>query len=134
ATITPLMRAVRRLIKPAGRFVFSLAHPCFSSNRARRTAELINENGKVEQVFGIQIREYLDETADLCSGIIHQPEPHFMYHRPLSAIFRECFAAGFIIDGFEEPVFAPKPSANAFSWEKRPKIPPAVIIRVRPAR
>jgi len=133
-TLAPLLRATRRLLKPAGRLVFSLAHPCFSSNNSRRTAELINENGKVEQVFGVHIREYLTETADLSHGILHQPEPHVMYHRPLSAIFRECFAAGFIIDGFEEPAFPPKSSANAFSWEKRPNIPPAVVIRARPAR
>src|SRR5262249_35274086 len=126
--IAPMLRAVQKLLKGDGRFVFSLAHPCFSSNKARRTAELINEGGKVEQVFGIEIREYLDETKDLVAGILHQPEPHWMYHRPLSAVFRECFEAGFVIDGFEEPAFA-KASANAFSWEKRPKIPPAVVIR-----
>src|SRR5829696_5874880 len=33
-TIDPLLRAVRTLLKPAGRFVFSLPHPCFNSNRS----------------------------------------------------------------------------------------------------
>src|SRR5204863_4812420 len=37
-TIDPLLRAIRRLLKPAGRFVFSLSHPCFNSNRSRMTA------------------------------------------------------------------------------------------------
>src|SRR4051812_12081492 len=58
--IAPLLRATRRLLKPGGRFVFSLPHPCFNSNEARRTAELVNERGKIEQVFGMSIRNYLD--------------------------------------------------------------------------
>src|SRR5207237_9256659 len=120
-----------QLLEPSGRFEFSVAHPCFSSNRSRRTAELINEDGKVQQIFGMWIGDYLDQTPYLTSGIINQPEPHYMFHRPLSTIFKECFDVGFVIDAFEEPAFSWKASANAFSWEKRPGIPPAIVVRAR---
>jgi SAM-dependent methyltransferase len=33
--IDPLMRALRRLLKPEGRFVFSVQHPAFNSNAVR---------------------------------------------------------------------------------------------------
>ncbi|HZW03799.1 MAG TPA: class I SAM-dependent methyltransferase, partial [Anaerolineaceae bacterium] len=32
AEIDPLMRAVARLLRPGGRFVFSVLHPCFNSD------------------------------------------------------------------------------------------------------
>jgi SAM-dependent methyltransferase len=131
-TIDPLLRAVRMLLKPDGRFVFSLPHPCFNSNRARMTAELINEDGQLRQEFGVRITEYVERSADQSSGILNQPEPHYLFHRPLSDVLASCFAAGFVVDGFEEPAF-PKgtPAKNAFAWAKRPAIPPAVVVRVR---
>jgi SAM-dependent methyltransferase len=130
-TIDPLLRAMRTLLKPAGRFVFSLPHPCFNSNRSRLTAELINEDGQLRQEFGVRITEYVEPSADLSSGILNQPEPHYLFHRPLADVFASCFKAGFAVDGFEEPAF-PKdaPAKNAFSWAKRPAIPPAVVVRV----
>jgi 2-polyprenyl-3-methyl-5-hydroxy-6-metoxy-1,4-benzoquinol methylase len=133
-TIDPLLRALRVLLKPAGRFVFSISHPCFNSNRSRMTAELINEAGRVEQVFGVHVTEYIHETTDLSAGILNQPEPHYTFHRPLHMLFERCFAAGFVVDGFEEPAFPEGVGAkSAFAWAKRPKIPPACVVRVRPA-
>lgn len=132
-TIDPLLAAVRRLLRPGGRFVFSVPHPCFNSNRARMTAELVNEGGRVEQVFGVHVTGYAAETTDLSAGILNQPEPHYTYHRPLSALLGRCFAAGFVADGFEEPSYPPGVGVkSAFSWAKRPNIPPAVVVRVRP--
>jgi SAM-dependent methyltransferase len=134
-TIDPLLRALRVLLKPDGQFVFSISHPCFNSNRSRMTAELINEGGRTEQVFGVHITEYMDESTDLAAGILNQPEPHYSFHRPLHVLLGRCFAAGFVVDGFEEPSFPPGVGAkSAFAWAKRPKIPPACVVRVRPAR
>jgi ubiquinone/menaquinone biosynthesis C-methylase UbiE len=131
-TIDPLLRAMRTLLKPAGRFVFSLSHPCFNSNRVRMTAELVNEDGQLRQEFGVRVTEYAEPSADLSSGILNQPEPHYMFHRSLGDLFASCFAAGLVVDGFEEPAFAKGTAAkSAFSWAKRPAIPPAVVVRVR---
>ena len=98
------------------------------------TAELVNEGGRVAQVHGVHVTEYARESVDLSSGILDQPEPHPMYHRPLNVLFARAFAAGFVVDGFEEPSYPPGVGArSAFSWAKRPDIPPACVVRVRPA-
>jgi len=130
--LAPLLQVLRTLIKPGGHFVYSISHPCFNSNGSRMTAELINEGGRVEQVFGVHISRYLDPHTDLSSGILNQPEPHFSYHRSLTELFREAFAAGYVVDGFEEPAFPEGMNPRSpFTWAKRPKIPPACVIRLR---
>ena len=132
STIDPLLRALHVLLKPGGSFVYSISHPCFNSNGARMTAELINEAGRTEQVFGVHITHYGETTTDLSSGILNQPEPHYTYHRSLTTLFASAFAAGYVVDGFEEPSFPPGVSAkSAFAWAKRPKIPPACVVRLR---
>jgi 2-polyprenyl-3-methyl-5-hydroxy-6-metoxy-1,4-benzoquinol methylase len=132
ATIDPLLRALHVLLKPAGRFVFSISHPCFNSNGSRMTAELINEAGRTEQVFGVHITRYLQETTDLAAGILNQPERHYSYHRSLQTLLGSAFTAGFVVDGLEEPAFPAGTGAkSAFAWAKRPDIPPALIVRVR---
>lgn len=133
-TIDPLLRAARELLNPdTGRFVFSLPHPCFNSNRVRMTAELINEGGEVRQEYGVRVTEYIEAFADLSSGILNQPEPHYMFHRPMGEVLGACFRAGFVVDGLEEPSFPKDVGAkNAFAWAKRPAIPPAVVVRVVP--
>jgi len=130
--IAPLLGALRRLLKPGGRFVFSVPHPCFNSCALRMTAELVENEGQLSQVYGLHVTEYLRPAANLSSGIINQPEPHYLFHRPIGVLFGECFAAGFVVDGLEEPAFAVGMNAkNVFSWAKRPQIPPAMVVRIR---
>ena len=130
--IDPLLRVLRKVLKPGGHFVYSISHPCFNSNGSRMTAELINEGGRTEQVFGVHVTQYIEPTTDFAAGILNQPEPHYSYHRSLTTLFAAAFAAGFAVDGFEEPAFPPGVGAkSAFSWAKRPKIPPACVVRLR---
>jgi len=133
-TVAPLLAALRQLLKPCGRFVFSVPHPCFSSCQSRMTAELAQVDGQLSQNFGVHVTDYLRPTATLSSGIINQPEPHYLFHRPVSLLLGECFKAGFVMDAMEEPAFPPDKSAkSAFSWAKRPQIPPAMVVRMRVA-
>jgi SAM-dependent methyltransferase len=133
-TLDPLLRALKTLLKPAAPFVFSLPHPCFNSAHSRMTAELINESGRLEQLYGVTITRYITPTADLSSGILNQPEPHYLYHRPLSLLVSTFAAHGFLLDALEEPTFPAGGSTgkNAFSWKSRPAIPPAIVARVIP--
>jgi SAM-dependent methyltransferase len=130
--IDPLMDALRELLKPKGRFVFSLPHPCFNSNDMKFTSDLQVRNDQIEQSYGVEIYQYLTQRQGLSVGIINQPRPHYFFHRPLWVIFAACFSAGFVVDGLIEPAYAEEGSTagkNAFSWAKRPEIPPAIVIR-----
>ncbi len=132
ACIEPAFAATYALLKPGGRFVFSIPHPCFNSGRCRLTAELINEEGRLEQVYGVHILDYLTLRAEKSAGILNQPELHDYFHRPLSMLIGAGLAAGFMLDGLEEPAFPEGASAkSAFSWAKRPLIPPALVARLR---
>lgn len=131
--IKPLFRALRLVLKPTGRFVFSLPHPCFNSNSPLMTAEFEEADGKLKHVYGVKITRYRREGASLSRGLLHQPEPHYLVHRTLQTILQTAFQSGFVLDGFEEPTFSADAKAkNVFSWAKRPELPPAVVMRVRP--
>jgi 2-polyprenyl-3-methyl-5-hydroxy-6-metoxy-1,4-benzoquinol methylase len=131
--IDPMMDALREILKPTGRFVFSLPHPCFSSNHMNFTANLEIRGEGVEQTYGVEIRKYLTQESGRNVGLLNQPEPHYFFHRPLGAVFAACFSAGFMVDGLEEPAFPKSNSVkNAFAWAKRPEIPPAIVLRAVP--
>lgn len=127
--IDPLFRASHRLLKPRGIFVFSVCHPAFNSPRIATEAKLINENGQMRQRFSVSTEYYLSAYQDASQGMINQPEPHPMFHRPISMLLKHLFDAGFVVDGFDEPAFALDKKANPFSFAKRPEIPPALVIR-----
>jgi len=131
-TIDPVFKAARQLLGPGGRVVFSVSHPCFNSNRPVITADLVEGDDGLRQRFGVQIFDYAQPMEYLSAGILNQPEPHPFFHRPLHVLLASCFAAGFVVDGIEEPTFPPDfPSRNPFSWAKRPNLPPAIVVRLR---
>ena len=87
-------------------FVFSVIHPCFHSAAIQRFAELHEEEaGRHVMRTGVKVSSYLSPFARKSEGIIGQPEPQWLFHRPISALFRSGFEAGFVVDGFEEPGF-----------------------------
>lgn len=133
ADIGPLLRAARAMLSPGGVFVWSVCHPCFNATDTRMTAELVTDDtGRVRQRFGVASETYLTPREQASEGILHQPEPHPMFHRPIGALLGACFASGFVVDALEEPAFPPgTPAKNAFSWAKRPELPPALVVRLR---
>lgn len=133
-TILPLFRAVRVLLKPTGRFVFSLGHPSFHTNEARMIARQDHGEGESTQSFGLEVMRYASDWPHRSRGLLGQPRAHWIYHRSLSTILGDCFAAGFVVDGMEEPTFEPDTRARSpFAWARRVEIPPAIVLRVRPA-
>lgn len=132
-TLDPLLRALSVLLKPGAPFVFSVPHPCFNSPHTRLTAELATtDDGRPRQTYSVTVSRYITPTASLSAGLTNQPEPHPIYHRPLSVLLSTFASHGFVLDGLEEPTFAGSPSGrNAFSWQARPEIPPALVARVR---
>jgi len=131
AVIDPLFKALSMLLKPGGRFVFSLTHPCLNSGRGcKRVIEAI-EGESIETVPAVQISNYITPTAYKGRGIADQPVPQYYFHRPLSVLFQSAFGAGFVLDGLVEPVF-PNPAAtpDPFAWENFREIPPVLVARV----
>ena len=132
-TITPLFAASRKLLKAGGRFVWSIGHPAFHTNESTPVARQSQGEGTAEQSFGIEVTRYAADWPHRSRGLLGQPEPHWIYHRSLSTLFAEGFSVGFVVDGLIEPTFAPDSRARSpFSWARRPDIPPAIVVRMRP--
>jgi len=87
---------VRRILKPMGRFVFTITHPCFQSPHAET---LINE----DQFDGRRIVSYASEghwRSTNSSGIRGQVGAH---HRTVSTYVNGLIGKGFLIQHMAEP-------------------------------
>lgn len=130
--IDTLLSVGRNLLKKPGRFVFSVGHPCFHTNESTKWATQDDGEGEPAQTFGCLVVRYISHWEHDSRGLLNQPVPHKMFHRPISAILASCFRAGFVVDGFEEPAFPPDTRLRSpFSWARRPEIPPVMVIRLR---
>jgi ubiquinone/menaquinone biosynthesis C-methylase UbiE len=131
--IAPLYRAVRRLLKPGGRFVFVTAHPAFNSSNPVFTAELEDIDGELVKETALKIKRYLSIPPQKAVGAKGEPAAHYYYHRPLHELLGEAFKAGLVLDGFEEPGFLPPEDASIdpLSWYAHPQIPPVLAARLR---
>jgi 2-polyprenyl-3-methyl-5-hydroxy-6-metoxy-1,4-benzoquinol methylase len=134
AVIEPLLRAAGRLLAPGGRFVFSIQHPAFNSNAVGLCAEARTEDdGRERTTHALRITDYLNVGAGKGTGMLDEPEVHWYFHRPLHQLFGAFFAAGFVLDGLEEPGWV-SPAADAWglSWQNMPGIPPVLVARFIP--
>jgi SAM-dependent methyltransferase len=94
--------AVGRVLRPRGRFVVSLSHPCFDIVGA--SAGVIERMDFTTTVWRkvSRYRERLAGRVPWRAGeehVGHTPA----YHRPLSWYVRTLRAAGFVVTAFEEP-------------------------------
>lgn len=132
AQIDPLFRALARLVKPGGRFVFAVAHPCFNSGGAYKAIEEVDRDGELVVTNTLKVEKYITPFSSLGLGIIGQPEAQYYFHRPLNVLLASAFRAGWVIDGLEEPTFPPElEGRRPFSWEAFKEIPPVLAVRCR---
>ncbi len=132
ADLQPLAAALPFLLKPGGRFVFSVAHPCFNSGELQKVVEEQDRDGELVTSYAIKRHSYLEPIATRGIGIIGQPQPHFYFHRPLGALLSPFFAHGMALDALNEPGFPPhQQPSRPFSWANFPAIPPVLIARLR---
>jgi 2-polyprenyl-3-methyl-5-hydroxy-6-metoxy-1,4-benzoquinol methylase len=138
ADIQPLMRALTRLLRPSGRFVFSVIHPCFNSPGMSLVAEMDDRDGDIVTVYSVKVFHYITPKASRAAAIRGQPKPQLVFHRPLQVLLGAGFDAGFVLDGLEERAFPPDhPSSRSpLSWGGNfSEIPPVFVARMRlPAR
>lgn len=134
AAVEPLMAGLRRLLRPGGRCVFSLMHPCFNNPHTILVGEQEDRDGGVVITYSVKVLSYLTPFTRRGTAIRGQPQPHVYFHRPLQAVFGAAFAAGFVLDALEERAFPPDhpPGRNALSWGPNfSEIPPVLIARLR---
>jgi len=130
--IDPLMQCVARLLKPGGRFVFSVSHPCLHSTGTSLMAEQFEVEGVQTRVYSVKVTGYLHLKPTKGLGIVGQQQPHYYFDRPLQELLGAGFRVGLVLDGLEEPAFdGGEPAANIFSWANLTDIPPAMIARLR---
>ena len=101
------VREVARVLRPTGRFVFSLSHPCFDlDERSAWVIEKIREpDGVWHDVVWRKMRGYRDERTVEVPWRISESETGYTtaYHRTLSTYSRLLRASGLAITRLEEP-------------------------------
>ena len=134
AHIEPLMRALSKLIRSGGRFVFSIIHPCFNNPHMVHVGELEDRGGELRTTYSVKIHGYMSSTVKLGIAINGQPVAHPYFHRPLSKLLAAGFESGLALDGLEETAFPPEHPAGStpLSWGGNySEIPPVLIARMR---
>lgn len=133
ADIVPLVESLPLLLKPGGRFVFSLIHPAFNSPPDMKMIdEVRSSDGRTSNSYSISISRYRTPAHYKSTAMEGQPVVQHVFHRSLSDIFNICFESGLVLDGFEEPLFDGKvESSTATSWFNLKDIPPVLIARMR---
>ncbi|MDE2802458.1 MAG: class I SAM-dependent methyltransferase [Chloroflexota bacterium] len=130
--IAPLVGALPELLKPGGRFVFSVMHPCFNSPEIMMVMERHERGGGANVERSIKVSRYSQPYAAKGIAMLGQPEPHWYFHRPLSALLDACFRVGFVMDGILEPTFDNVyEDYKTLSWSRLPEIPPVLAARMR---
>jgi SAM-dependent methyltransferase len=130
--IEPLFRAVAKMLKPNGRFVFSVSHPCF--NGFARTMQPELPDYDAEPTYTIKVRRYLSAEVSKGLAIFGQPVEQYYWHRPLHMLLNSAFKSGLVMDCIEEPAITSEvPSKNAFDWSNY-DMPPLLFARLRPAK
>jgi len=133
ADIAPLFQALPELLKPGGRFVFSLAHPAFNNSSVVHLVEERDNNGVIETVHSVKVSRYMSITRSRGLALRGQPEAQVYYDRPLQAYLKHGFDTGFVLDAFEERAFPPGTrQVNPLSWGGNfSEIPPVLVARMR---
>jgi len=75
AEIKPLFRALRRLLKPGGVFVFSLMHPAFNNSSSMHVVEEIDYEGEFKTVYSVKISRYMTSYQARGAAMREQPAP-----------------------------------------------------------
>ena len=132
ADIRILASALSRLLKPGGRFVFSVPHPCFNMTSVKRAAEEEEDrDGDLAIVRYVKVSKYLTPSTTRAIGIQGQPVPHHYFDRPLSLLLRTFFDVGFTMDALEEPAAPPRPDGERLlAWSSFPDIPSVLAARL----
>ncbi len=132
ADIEPLFRALPKLLKPRGGFVFSITHPCFNNASGMHVVEEMDD-GEIKTVYSVKVSRYMTTYSARGLALRNQPKPQIYFERPLQYYLNLGFQNGFVLDGFEERAFPPNaPQATPLGWGgKFSEIPAVIVARLR---
>src|SRR5262249_43466083 len=130
ADIRPLMNALTSLLLPAGRFVFSVLHPCFNNPATVQMGELQDQGGTFVTTYSVKVPRYLTPYTQVGLAMHGQPVPYPYFHRPLSMLLASGFEAGLVLDALEERSFPPEnvSGSTPLSWNGHFSEIPAVLV------
>ncbi len=129
--IDVLAASLPDLLKPAGRFVFSIMHPCFNNNAVRLSIEDEQVGPNFVSVPSVRVTRYLTPFVSQGIGIVGQPVPQTYFHRPLHELFRPFFDSGLVMTGLKETAFADASKARSvLSWNRIQEIPSVLVARL----
>jgi 2-polyprenyl-3-methyl-5-hydroxy-6-metoxy-1,4-benzoquinol methylase len=133
ADIHPLFQVLPKLLKPGGKFVFSLMHPAFNNTSSVHVAEEMDVEGEIKTVYSVKVSKYMTPHQSHGAALRNQPRPQLYFERPLQYYLNLGFQNGFVLDGFEERAFPPDhPQKYPLSWGgKFSEIPPVLVARLR---
>jgi SAM-dependent methyltransferase len=133
ADIQPLFHVLPKLLKPDGRFVFSITHPAFNNTSSVHVAEETDVEGLIRTVYSVKVSQYITPSQAHGAALRNQPRPQLYFERPLQYYLNLGFENGFVLDGFEERAFpSGHPQANPLAWGgKFSEIPPVLVARLR---
>lgn len=107
AEVDPLFAAISRALAPGGRFVFTICHPCFNTSGIDRVVSETDNGGRITVKHSLCVNRYRTLGVETGIGIKGQPRPQYYFHRPLADLLGTAFRNGLVMDGIEEPYFAP---------------------------
>jgi len=100
------MPELHRVLRPGGRFVFSITHPAFEAPVPGRWVIEPADSERIEDRKGMLVDRYFDRPA-VCWGPPAKPLA-VGFHRPLRDYFAAVSAAGFLVSRYEEPLPLPE--------------------------
>lgn len=132
ADINPLGSALARLLKPGGRFVFAVPHPCFNTMAVKKVVEEDECDGEFVTVRSVKVSKYITPRSARGIGIPGEPASHFYFDRPINVLLKTFFNVGFVLDAFEEPTQSvDSDSSKPLLWSNFPEIPFLFVARMR---
>lgn len=120
------VREIARVLKPGGRFVFLIEHPCFSWH-AGGWERIPSDSERTEDFLYFKVDDYFKRgTIESQWGKL----PVLLgFHRPLSDYFRFLQENSFLIQNLVEP--RPRRQSlrkRPIEWNREDRIPPVLII------
>jgi SAM-dependent methyltransferase len=129
--IEPLAAALRRLLRPGGRFVFSILHPAFNGSGTARVVEEVDDERGVRLLHSVKVSRYIRPRVSRGMALAGQPEAQWYFDRPISALLGTFFERGFVLDGLEEPVFEPSQVDAGSTVAVFVELPAVLVARLR---